>query len=53
MSARALKNVPNIKSVIGTWSPVLKIFQMGLKKGPFNIDSALPGGDNTEIAKVR
>lgn len=39
--------------VVGTWPPVLKIFQMGLRKGSFDDDSALPGGGKMEIAKVR
>jgi len=37
---------------VGTWPPVLKIFQMGLRKGSFDADSELPGGGMMEIAKV-
>jgi|TARA_B110000305_G_scaffold72672_1_gene81520 enoyl-[acyl-carrier protein] reductase I len=38
--------------VVGTWPPVLKIFQMGLKKGQFDADSILSDGSKMEIAKV-
>jgi enoyl-[acyl-carrier protein] reductase I len=38
--------------IIGTWPPILKIFQMGLKKGQFDDDSLLSNGSKMEIAKV-
>eukprot|EP00571_Detonula_confervacea_P015131 CAMPEP_0172308136 /NCGR_PEP_ID=MMETSP1058-20130122/8835_1 /TAXON_ID=83371 /ORGANISM="Detonula confervacea, Strain CCMP 353" /LENGTH=371 /DNA_ID=CAMNT_0013020493 /DNA_START=130 /DNA_END=1245 /DNA_ORIENTATION=+ len=38
--------------IVGTWPPVLKIFQMGLKKGSFDDDSALPDGSKMVIEKV-
>jgi len=38
--------------IVGTWPPVLKIFQMGLRKGSFDDDSTLPDGSKMEIAKV-
>mmetsp|Transcript_29342 Transcript_29342/g.79446 ORF Transcript_29342/g.79446 Transcript_29342/m.79446 type:complete len:361 (+) Transcript_29342:166-1248(+) len=38
--------------IVGTWPPILKIFQMGLKRGNFDEDSVLPGGGKMEIAKV-
>ena len=38
--------------IVGTWPPVLKIFQMGLRKGQFDEDSTLADGSKMEIAKV-
>jgi enoyl-[acyl-carrier protein] reductase I len=38
--------------IIGTWPPVLKIFQMGLKKGQFDEDSKLSDGSMMTIEKV-
>lgn len=38
--------------IVGTWPPVLKIFQSGLKKGSFDEDSTLSNGSKMEIAKV-
>jgi enoyl-[acyl-carrier protein] reductase I len=38
--------------IIGTWPPVLKIFQMGLKKGQFDEDSTLSDGSMMTIEKV-
>jgi enoyl-[acyl-carrier protein] reductase I len=38
--------------IVGTWPPVLKIFQMGLKKGQFNEDSTLADGSLMTIEKV-
>jgi len=38
--------------VVGTWPPVLKIFERGLTKGQFDEDSILPDGSKMEIAKV-
>ena len=42
----------NATIIIRTWPPVLKIFQMGLKKGSFDDDSTLPGRGNVKIAKM-
>ena len=38
--------------IVGTWPPVLKIFQMGLKKGNFDEDSILSDGSKMVIEKV-
>lgn len=38
--------------IIGTWPPVLKIFQMGLRKGSFDEDSILSDGSKMTIEKV-
>jgi len=38
--------------IVGTWPPVLKIFQNGLKRGSFDDDSTLPDGDKMVIEKV-
>ena len=39
--------------IIGTWPPVLNIFEMGLKnKGQFDEDSILPDGSKMTIAKI-
>lgn len=38
--------------VVGTWPPVLKIFQMGLRKGNFDEDSILSDGSKMEIANI-
>lgn len=38
--------------IVGTWPPVLKIFQMSLKKGSFDDDSVLSDGSKMNIAKV-
>eukprot|EP00594_Rhizosolenia_setigera_P003191 CAMPEP_0178953944 /NCGR_PEP_ID=MMETSP0789-20121207/8708_1 /TAXON_ID=3005 /ORGANISM="Rhizosolenia setigera, Strain CCMP 1694" /LENGTH=365 /DNA_ID=CAMNT_0020635275 /DNA_START=95 /DNA_END=1192 /DNA_ORIENTATION=+ len=38
--------------VVGTWPPVLKIFQMGLRKGNFDEDSILSDGSKMEIEKI-
>jgi len=38
--------------VVGTWPPVLKIFEMGLKKGNFEEDSVLSDGSMMTIEKV-
>lgn len=38
--------------IVGTWPPILKIFQMGLRKGNFDEDSVLSDGSKMEIAKV-
>ena len=38
--------------VVGTWPPVLKIFQLGLKKGSFDEDSILSDGSKMTIEKI-
>jgi enoyl-[acyl-carrier protein] reductase I len=38
--------------IVGTWPPVLKIFQMGLKKGQFDEDATLSDGSKMVIDKV-
>lgn len=38
--------------IVGTWPPVLKIFQMGLRKGDFEDDSVLTNGGKMEIEKI-
>jgi len=38
--------------IIGTWPPVLKIFQMGLRKGQFDEDSILSDGSKMVIDKI-
>lgn len=38
--------------IVGTWPPVLKIFESGLKKGSFDEDSQLSDGRKMEIEKV-
>ena len=38
--------------IVGTWPPVLKIFQMGLKKGTFDDDSKLSDGTLMNIEKI-
>ena len=35
---------------VGTWPPVMRIFQMGLKRG--RLDRSLPGGGTLEIEKI-
>jgi len=49
--ARALANA-GATIIVGTWPPVLKIFQMGLKKGNFDEDSILDDGTKMEIEKI-
>lgn len=49
--AKALANA-GATIIIGTWPPVLKIFQMGLRKGSFDEDSILDDGSKMEIAKI-
>jgi enoyl-[acyl-carrier protein] reductase I len=49
--AKALANA-GATIIVGTWPPVLKIFQMSLKKGAFDDDSILDDGSKMEIAKV-
>jgi len=38
--------------VVGTWPPVLKIFQMGLDRGSFDEDSTLSDGSKMVIDKI-
>lgn len=38
--------------IVGTWPPVLKIFQAGLKKGQFDEDSILSDGSKMVIEKI-
>ena len=38
---------------VGTWPPVLGIFEKSLKKGSFDEDMKLSDGTKFEIAKVR
>jgi len=38
--------------IVGTWPPVLKIFQMSLKKGSFEADSILSDGTKMSVEKV-
>jgi len=38
--------------LVGTWPPVLKIFQMSMKQGKFDEDRELKSGGMFEIAKV-
>jgi len=38
--------------IIGTWPPVLKIFQKGLSKGSFDKDSELADGSKMTIEKI-
>merc|ERR1712228_151931 len=40
------------KIIVGTWPPVLKIFEMSLKKGAFDADSVLSDGSKMEILNV-
>ena len=49
--ARALADA-GATIIVGTWPPVLKIFQMGLKKGQFDEDSILSDGSKMTIEKV-
>lgn len=41
------------KILLGTWPPVLPIFQMGIDRGQFAEDSKLSDGSTMEITKVR
>jgi enoyl-[acyl-carrier protein] reductase I len=38
--------------IVGTWPPVLKIFEKGLERGQFDADSTLSDGSKMTIAKV-
>lgn len=41
------------KILLGTWPPVLPIFQMGIERGQFEEDQKLSDGSMMEITKVR
>lgn len=41
------------KILLGTWPPVLPIFQMGIDRGQFEEDQKLSDGSKMEITKVR
>jgi len=49
--AKALADA-GCKIIVGTWPPVLKIFERGLKKGSFDDDSILSDGSKMVIEKV-
>jgi enoyl-[acyl-carrier protein] reductase I len=49
--ARALADA-GATIIVGTWPPVLKIFEAGLKRGSFAEDSALSDGSSMVIEKV-
>lgn len=38
--------------ILGTWPPVLPMFQMGIDRGQFEEDSALSDGSKMAVAKV-
>ena len=40
------------KIVLGTWPPVLPMFQMGLDRGQYDEDKKLSDGSTMDIAKV-
>jgi len=40
------------KIILGTWPPVLPIFQMGIERGQFAEDQKLSDGSTMEIAKI-
>ena len=50
--AKALADA-GCKIIVGTWPPVLKIFERGLSKGNFDEDSILSDGSKMVIEKVR
>jgi enoyl-[acyl-carrier protein] reductase I len=49
--AKALANA-GATIIVGTWPPVLKIFEKGLERGNFDADSILDDGSKMQIAKV-
>jgi len=49
--AKALANA-GATIIVGTWPPVLKIFQAGLQRGSFDDDSILSDGTKMTIQKV-
>jgi enoyl-[acyl-carrier protein] reductase I len=40
------------KIILGTWPPVLPVFQMGFDRGQFDEDQKLSNGEKFQIAKV-
>jgi hypothetical protein len=38
--------------ILGTWPPVLPMFQMGIDRGQFEADSVLTDGSKMKVAKV-
>ena len=40
------------KIILGTWPPVLPIFQMGIERGQFDEDQKLSDGSTMQISKV-
>eukprot|EP01036_Dinobryon_divergens_P026882 gene26882-35575_t len=40
------------KILLGTWPPVLPMFQMGLERGQFTEDLKLPSGEDMVISKI-
>eukprot|EP01035_Chromulina_nebulosa_P019577 gene19577-25478_t len=40
------------KILLGTWPPVLPVFQMGIERGQFEEDSKLSDGSKLEITKI-
>jgi len=40
------------KIILGTWPPVMPIFQMGIERGQFEADQKLSDGSKMEIAKI-
>lgn len=40
------------KIILGTWPPVMAIFQMGIERGQFTEDTKLSDGSIMEISKV-
>ncbi|GKY96981.1 hypothetical protein MPSEU_000657000 [Mayamaea pseudoterrestris] len=49
--ARALADA-GATIIVGTWPPVLKIFEMGIRKGNFDEDSTLSDGSKMVIEKI-
>lgn len=49
--AKALANA-GATIIVGTWPPVLRIFERSLKKGSFDDDSVLDDGSKMEIEKI-
>lgn len=40
------------KVILGTWPPVLPIFQMGIERGQFEMDQKLSDGSTMDISKI-
>eukprot|EP00636_Phaeomonas_parva_P017826 CAMPEP_0118872568 /NCGR_PEP_ID=MMETSP1163-20130328/14712_1 /TAXON_ID=124430 /ORGANISM="Phaeomonas parva, Strain CCMP2877" /LENGTH=320 /DNA_ID=CAMNT_0006807769 /DNA_START=1 /DNA_END=963 /DNA_ORIENTATION=+ len=49
--AKALSQA-GAKIIVGTWPPVLKIFEMSLEAGKFDEDATHPDGSKMEIEKI-